>query len=510
MPCKSEKFLCGCAAGKWVVSREFISDSAKARKWMDEERYEWSSQKLPRGIAQVENVMMLKSATKRWRLSEQRPFDGWRVCIEVKDQKTREVYKRLVEVGGGLVYDTNNTAAAVGLTHIFITDNESLDKNQQRNKIPIFPVEYIRKSLLQDEPHFCKPVVKNHGSRESSVSVVLSQEDTNATSCGIPLTAVIPVEIPLDHNTSFKLNGKVWDIVRNLIEERQMTFLTDGFLSLCSYAMPPADILHKLLTDVLLNASNFDIANNVSVLLRKMLGSSPPWLSVTNKQVYIGSLSSCHVGVNKETVTRSAWNMICDVVRVLLQAGDRPVRETVLGATKLFEFLFSLLTQDYIQAESKHPDQLRDTILCQLVWPTGYCTGINCRIRELFALTMETAAMSEHNTSLKLIVNMLCQLVAHIGQYCYLNDTTNCSVGLTPCCDSIVAELVVIIVSSSHQLLHSALKLVLESLQPAWLVFKVCQTILDRFVSLHEKDKKKTDLQKVVCLSVYLSTHHGM
>jgi hypothetical protein len=149
MPCKSEKFLCGCAAGKWVVSREFISDSAKARKWMDEERYEWSSQKLPRGIAQVENVMMLKSATKRWRLSEQRPFDGWRVCIEVKDQKTREVYKRLVEVGGGLVYDTNNTAAAVGLTHIFITDNESLDKNQQRNKIPIFPVEYIRKSLLQ-------------------------------------------------------------------------------------------------------------------------------------------------------------------------------------------------------------------------------------------------------------------------------------------------------------------------------------------------------------------------
>jgi hypothetical protein len=111
------------------------------------------------------------------------------------------------------------------------------------------------------------------------------------------------------------LNGKVWDIVRNLIEERQMTFLTDGFLSLCSYAMPPADILHKLLTDVLLNASNFDIANNVSVLLRKMLGSSPPWLSVTNKQVYIGSLSSCHVGVNKETVTRSAWNMICDVVR---------------------------------------------------------------------------------------------------------------------------------------------------------------------------------------------------
>lgn len=75
------------------MSRDFISDSAKTKQWANEESYEWSSQKLLKDLGEMKD---LQSAPKRWRLSEQRPFTEWRVCLLIKEQRKREAYKRLV------------------------------------------------------------------------------------------------------------------------------------------------------------------------------------------------------------------------------------------------------------------------------------------------------------------------------------------------------------------------------------------------------------------------------
>lgn len=147
---------------------------------------------------------------------------------------------------------------------------------------------------------------------------------------------------------------------------------------------------------------------------------------------------------------------------------------------------------------TRQSGQLKNTILCQLVWSGCHGNGTNCRIREILNIMVDAAVAADSSVHHSMTLCMLCQLIAHISHYCYLSDIKSNSSGATPCSDSIVAELTVVISSCSCRLSHSALRLILESLQPAWLVFKVCQTILDKFTTIVERDEKRTDLEKMV------------
>jgi len=91
-PNRGEKFLSGCASGKWILTKNFIEDSTEAGKWLDEEAYEWSNQSNIAGVSPSH-----LSAPARWReiLQTQRgPFEGWKVLVVVTDAKKRAAYKR--------------------------------------------------------------------------------------------------------------------------------------------------------------------------------------------------------------------------------------------------------------------------------------------------------------------------------------------------------------------------------------------------------------------------------
>ncbi|XP_070573063.1 SMC5-SMC6 complex localization factor protein 1-like [Ptychodera flava] len=156
-PIRSEKYLCGCAAGKWVVTKEFILDSAKAGKWLDSYQYEWGN-KVPTDCNYPIPLLM---APRRWRLlrdgSGRKPFSKWTAMIFVENLKRRPVvYKRLLEAGGATVLPPKFTlqdldSLAKKLTHVFVDMKyENNVKGFVRRGIPCISPDYIAETLLQD------------------------------------------------------------------------------------------------------------------------------------------------------------------------------------------------------------------------------------------------------------------------------------------------------------------------------------------------------------------------
>ncbi|XP_077996442.1 SMC5-SMC6 complex localization factor protein 1-like [Glandiceps talaboti] len=163
-PIRSEKYLCGCAQGKWLVTRDYVYASAKAGKWLNAAKYEWG-QKITENHDYPIPLLM---APKRWRENREEkscgPFQGWKTMIMVENIKRRPiVYKRLLEAGGAKVVpptfkleDLNGLAKT--LTHVFVDKKfENNVKAFSRRGIPCLSPDYIAETLLQDTTPDTKP-----------------------------------------------------------------------------------------------------------------------------------------------------------------------------------------------------------------------------------------------------------------------------------------------------------------------------------------------------------------
>ncbi|NWV04899.1 SLF1 protein, partial [Ptilonorhynchus violaceus] len=83
--CKSEKILAACAAGKWVLTKEYIINSAESGRWLDETMYEWGYE-IERD---THYSPQMQSAPKRWReeltnSSAPGAFHRWKVVLLAK------------------------------------------------------------------------------------------------------------------------------------------------------------------------------------------------------------------------------------------------------------------------------------------------------------------------------------------------------------------------------------------------------------------------------------------
>uniref|UniRef100_A0A8C6X163 BRCT domain-containing protein n=1 Tax=Naja naja TaxID=35670 RepID=A0A8C6X163_NAJNA len=86
-PCKSEKFLAACAAGKWVLTKDYVINSAESGRWLDETTYEWGYK--------IKNDSLyspqMQSAPKRWREKLSRSgatgaFHRWNVVLFIMSE----------------------------------------------------------------------------------------------------------------------------------------------------------------------------------------------------------------------------------------------------------------------------------------------------------------------------------------------------------------------------------------------------------------------------------------
>ncbi|XP_045854854.1 SMC5-SMC6 complex localization factor protein 1 isoform X3 [Meles meles] len=149
--CKSEKFLAACAAGKWVLTKDYIIHSAKSGRWLDETTYEWGYK-----IEKDSHYSpQMQSAPKRWREELKRTgapgaFHRWKVVLLVRADKRSDSLIRVLEAGKANVILPKSSPS--GITHV-IASNARIKAEQEKDhfKAPFYPIQYLGDFLLEKE-----------------------------------------------------------------------------------------------------------------------------------------------------------------------------------------------------------------------------------------------------------------------------------------------------------------------------------------------------------------------
>ncbi|XP_066237941.1 SMC5-SMC6 complex localization factor protein 1 isoform X2 [Saccopteryx leptura] len=171
--CKSEKFLAACAAGKWVLTKDYIIHSAKSGRWLDETTYEWGYK-----IEEDSHYSpQMQSAPKRWREELKRTgapgaFHRWKVILLVRADKRSGSLIRVLEAGKANVILPKSSQS--GITHV-IASNARIKAEQEKDnfKAPFYPIQYLEDFLLEKE------IQNDEDSQTSSVWTKHSDQEKN-------------------------------------------------------------------------------------------------------------------------------------------------------------------------------------------------------------------------------------------------------------------------------------------------------------------------------------------
>ncbi|NWW55319.1 SLF1 protein, partial [Pedionomus torquatus] len=148
--CKSEKFLAACAAGKWILTEDYIINSAKSGRWLDEKPYEWGYE-----IEKDSHYSpWSQSAPKRWREELARSgvpgaFHKWKVFLPIKEgDKLIASIRRVLQAGKATICSSQK--AECNVTHIFILNKTCPLKNKKcLSEAQCYPVQYLGDYLFE-------------------------------------------------------------------------------------------------------------------------------------------------------------------------------------------------------------------------------------------------------------------------------------------------------------------------------------------------------------------------
>ncbi|KAG7392464.1 hypothetical protein PHYBOEH_006345 [Phytophthora boehmeriae] len=101
---RTEKFIAGCAAGKWILKPSYLEACSVAGKFVEEADYEWGTDASDKELM---DPRIWPEAPAYWRkeLSAGKPgaFSGWRFFIHSKCVPPRDMCERIAVAGGGSV-----------------------------------------------------------------------------------------------------------------------------------------------------------------------------------------------------------------------------------------------------------------------------------------------------------------------------------------------------------------------------------------------------------------------
>ncbi|NXT53012.1 SLF1 protein, partial [Pluvianellus socialis] len=148
--CKSEKFLAACAAGKWILTKEYIINSAESGRWLDETTYEWGYE----NEKDTHYSPQMQSAPKRWREELTRScapgaFHRWKVVLPVKEgDKRMASIRRVLQAGKATV--CSSQSAERNITHIFI-NNKIIPMQSKKclSEARYYPLQYLGDYLFE-------------------------------------------------------------------------------------------------------------------------------------------------------------------------------------------------------------------------------------------------------------------------------------------------------------------------------------------------------------------------
>jgi len=162
---KTEKFLCGLAAGIPMVDVGYIKHSKEANCWIQEiEEFDIGNQH--HHLRQGNNKLYVaKLAARQAKKMSGGVFQGWRVVVLIEDSRQQEIYRRLMDIGGARVdrytlqHLADLTPSELGqITHIITHPNvmvqdvfrKFMKDNDATKKIPVVAYIYVGDFLTRE------------------------------------------------------------------------------------------------------------------------------------------------------------------------------------------------------------------------------------------------------------------------------------------------------------------------------------------------------------------------
>ncbi|XP_074138188.1 SMC5-SMC6 complex localization factor protein 1 [Sminthopsis crassicaudata] len=373
--CKSEKYLAACAAGKWVLTKDYIINSAESGRWLDETTYEWGYK-----IEKDSHYSpQMQSAPKRWRkeltsTGASGAFHRWKVVLLVKEgSKGRDSLTRVLKAGKAQVFLPNNSPH--GITHVI-----SLDTNLKEGKAkytfgaPYYPIQFLVDFLFlepkeeqkaTDSKTDCeladlKKALRKHICRVEAVKYNCT-ELTKSTGYNIEVK-----------NT--KLPRNICNTIELLIEGQFFTEALEELVFLQPQYIPPVFLLHALLKNMLQDNIKTLIDQYFRVL-SVLLRLHPPWKSSAMLSYYL-EFFQC------PNCMKGTWSFVDVLIRSCLfnESFCHPIPEGVVVSKMLklalLTFFFTLLKNEvqhlnhklYEGADSQSLKAREQAFLLEIFW----------------------------------------------------------------------------------------------------------------------------------------------
>ncbi|XP_051923349.1 SMC5-SMC6 complex localization factor protein 1 isoform X2 [Hippocampus zosterae] len=290
----SEKFLAFCAAGKWVVTPNYVLDSVRNRSWLPEGPYE---------VAVPTDPMSAFYPVRQWREKVTSgaitgAFQGWMVLLMIQDSSRSVMFKRLLEAGSATVYSYPPPFHA-SITHVIAKPftPEAITYNS-----PCFPVSHIVQYLFESNflhMKFNITDVNDDLTEPSVVDVDFSQLEADLREHAIKQEShprLLFLEFldnhaphqPLSQATETDFSNISTMIECGLFIEALDTIRSTLFPGI----LPPAQYLVSLIDYAQQGSATTIFLNSFRQIMHRLLITNPPWMSPTFKEYY-GCVLQC-------------------------------------------------------------------------------------------------------------------------------------------------------------------------------------------------------------------------
>nr|XP_033774534.1 SMC5-SMC6 complex localization factor protein 1 isoform X2 [Geotrypetes seraphini] len=309
---KSEKYLATCAAGKWILTKDYIINSAKSGRWLDETTYEWGYK-----IEKDSHYSpQMQSAPKRWREELTHSgalgaFHRWKVVLLIKEgDKRKDAFERVLLAGKAVIYHSQNPEGEV--THVF-TNNRSLKAQQEKNDFnaPYYPIQYLGEFLLENT----KQTNAENNSVEHCLSVCDQQErrtkDYLFKMQFAEVKSALKHHICLAQTENFEMPRVSFSRIEGLLEGYFFIEAIDELSSLLPYCVPPVHFLQTLIEHLLQGNLSINLLSQIFDIFYTLLHLHPPWKSQSMLRYYL-DLLQCPV------CARGTWSLVETLVRSCL------------------------------------------------------------------------------------------------------------------------------------------------------------------------------------------------
>ncbi|XP_077418732.1 SMC5-SMC6 complex localization factor protein 1 isoform X2 [Vanacampus margaritifer] len=421
----SEKSLASCAAGKWVVTPDYVLDSVRNGSWLPEEPYE---------VAIPTDTTSAVSPVRHWREKVTSgaitgAFHGWRVLLMVHDSSRSVMFKRVLQAGSATIY-SHPPPSHASITHVLA---KPITQDTSSHNAPCFPVNHIVQYLYGRNFDMKSNITTNNEAKETSVvEVDFSKLEADLREYAIEQEdhpRLLFLEFVDDNHHRLLSQATETDssnigamIECGLFVEALDAIQSDMFPGI----LPPAPYLMYLIEYAQQGNATTVFLRSFQQVMHRLLMANPPWLAPATVKEYYSQVLQCpHCKMGQ-------WPFLETAISYCLSSDTchqhrKPALPTVLRFySDVLEFFLKLFQGELSSVNAGDFRQLlapggvgqistSGSLLYGTFWTVWErSTLLSCAVKKLIQLMVQAASgehIDKHEHLLAILLDLLSVLV---------------------------------------------------------------------------------------------------